>query len=749
MQMNAVWFFTLLVILAKHVDSASTSSPSKAQPVTNPSPAPKASANGGGGGGGGSNVLSRDMKKENRVDVQISEPSISDGTPAVLVQSKDVETFDKHSSDFYSPYAMTCGEAVKAIPDTDGIARWAQEVSHFPMVVVLILYSSNFRCLPDANDIVVAKESDKVTVKSCKSRSSTRMSNESFMTPCFWWECKGLTVWVDPRHITWSSSFVLVPTISLQVQSGELIINMDPGCRLQLTKEHNIRHRFQNKPKTIREMMKKYPGFYLQPSHPLPRRLYRAGNTLTLGEDLQRGRDTLKMIECNAECDEGQLFFFKMDKNAKFYSKIFVDGTKCSWMKICLQGEQGVTKKKFYCSDKDLMNVYVQHGFVVMPGSPNGATIRLTKSSGANGDLSVQPTQIGVDFDGERFSVWSVGRERVASTTKYDHDGHIILYFSHHNCLIKNKGIMHMGLQNGKVYQIDPKKSIDNVSTGKGAAVTYAPAPTRGTLASIKAKCARKFQETKTPDLFAVAVPTTTKQNQLQLLFNQNHSALNLLRGRTGWLIWMIFFGFFMGSATALIIAGIILYFMRRCVYADWYRGMYKRYGCDASGITGGVTGSQFGTNSALNLLRGRTGWLIWMIFFGFFMGSATALIIAGIILYFMRRSIYADWYRGMYKRYGCDASGITGGVTGSQFGTTVTGTVGTTITSSTYGGTTGSTIGTTGSTIGTTGSTIGTTGSTIGTTGSTIGTTATSVSTTGGTGGTFSAVSRNDMVTM
>ncbi|KJH39883.1 hypothetical protein DICVIV_14218, partial [Dictyocaulus viviparus] len=102
------------------------------------------------------------------------------------------------------------------------------------------------------------------------------------------------------------------------------------------------------------------------------------------------------------------------------------------------------------------------------------------------------------------------------------------------------------------------------------------------------------------------------------------------------------------------------------------------------------------------------------MIFFGFFMGSATALIIAGIILYFMRRSIYADWYRGMYKRYGCDASGITGGVTGSQFGTTVTGTVGTTITGSTFGGTTASTVGTSG----TTGTSLSTTGGTSGTTG-------------------------------
>ncbi|ETN74704.1 hypothetical protein NECAME_12793 [Necator americanus] len=113
--------------------------------------------------------------------------------------------------------------------------------------------------------------------------------------------------------------------------------------------------------------------------------------------------------------------------------------------------------------------------------------------------------------------------------------------------------------------------------------------------------------------------------------------------------------------------------------------------------------------------------------------------MLGGLILYFARRTFYADWYRGMYKRYGCDASGVTGGVTGSQFGATSTGglqilfkivvfksklhaagglsTMGTT----TGGGTTGSN------------STMGTTGG-----GSTMGGTPTSTSggTTGGTEG-------------
>ncbi|VDM59328.1 unnamed protein product [Angiostrongylus costaricensis] len=81
---------------------------------------------------------------------------------------------------------------------------------------------------------------------------------------------------------------------------------------------------------------------------------------------------------------------------------------------------------------------------------------------------------------------------------------------------------------------------------------------------------------------------------------------------------------------------------------------------------------------------------MIWMIFFGFFIGSLLALILAGAILYLARRTVYTDWYRGMYKRYGCDASGVTGGVTGSEFGNTTTagGTIGgTTLGGNTTGG--------------------------------------------------------------
>lgn len=66
-------------------------------------------------------------------------------------------------------------------------------------------------------------------------------------------------------------------------------------------------------------------------------------------------------------------------------------------------------------------------------------------------------------------------------------------------------------------------------------------------------------------------------------------------------------------------------------------------------------------------------GHATWAIFYGWLIGSFLAMAVMAPIMYFCRRSLYNNWYRGMYVRYGCDASGTTGGMTGSAFGDTTT----------------------------------------------------------------------------
>ncbi|KAL6727627.1 hypothetical protein Aduo_009489 [Ancylostoma duodenale] len=234
-------------------------------------------------------------------------------------------------------------------------------------------------------------------------------------------------------------------------------------------------------------------------------------------------------------------------------------------MKVCIVGQAGVLSKKYYCRDADMVNVYISNGFVVMPAAQNGAPIRLVKStlttSGSN-MMKKRPTQIGFDYDGERFSIWSVGRERVASSQHVNHDGHIILYFSHHDCLIKKYGIMHMGENNGQVFQVDDKKSIDGVGTERSAFVTYPTVASRPTLPTIGT-------ESPTPNASAVAPVTTTPPRSIEGILAPG-TGEEIKKPRSGWLIWAIFFGFLTGSLVAVIIGGIILYFGRRTAYADW-----------------------------------------------------------------------------------------------------------------------------------------------------------------------------------
>ncbi|RCN47647.1 hypothetical protein ANCCAN_06313 [Ancylostoma caninum] len=79
-----------------------------------------------------------------------------------------------------------------------------------------------------------------------------------------------------------------------------------------------------------------------------------------------------------------------------------------------------------------------------------------------------------------QFSIWSVGRERVVSTTNMNHDGNLIVYFSHHNCLIRGYGIGALGV--GTVYEIDENEKIDGVSVGTREKFTYGTVETRQTL---------------------------------------------------------------------------------------------------------------------------------------------------------------------------------------------------------------------------------------------------------------------------
>ncbi|KJH51591.1 hypothetical protein DICVIV_02224 [Dictyocaulus viviparus] len=461
----------------------------------------------------------------------------------INVMSTDVPKFNDYASQFSTLYDMKCGGSVTAL--------------------------------------VGRTESGRVIV--CKKGSDNALC-----------DLKSIRMWLPySKKLIQQDSESTVKDAKLKVEVGEIVITLDPGCRLIFAKEHALRHRFQNKPETIRQVLEKYPGFYLQPTIYHPRKKYYTGNQLSLGGNLHKGVRTKKSIKCKAGCDLGQLFYYEMPPNFLIFSLIYVDGSKCEWMKICSRGALGVGWDNFLCNDVDIINVYIRHGFVTMPFAQNGAPIRFLKATEGTHpleEMKSRPTQIGFDFDGERFSIWSVGRERVTSSKSVNHDGHIILYFSHHDCLLKDYGIKYMGENNGIVYQIDDSKSIDGVTVKDMEYIKYATAQSKASLETLAT-------DETTPDPLAVA-PVTTTPPRSHKMFKGEAVGTVRAKPRTGWMIWMIFYGFCLGSISSLLIAGSLLYLARRIAYVDWYRGMYSRYGCDASGITGGVTGEAFGNTT-------------------------------------------------------------------------------------------------------------------------------------------------------
>ncbi|VDM66104.1 unnamed protein product [Strongylus vulgaris] len=258
------------------------------------------------------------------------------------MQSAGVPTFDEYPK-FTSLYPMKCGNAEK-IHDLVGVAA---------------------RCMPDMNDIIIVSEDDQLSAEFCSRVLICKPGQGNMMC-----EKSSIKIWFpSTKKLVDKNEEKQLDYENIGVEKGEIIVNIDPKCELLLQGSHTMRHRFQNKPKKIREMMKKYPGFYLQPVFHHPRRLYRGGNSIFIGEPrLWMGdREILKSKDCNAECDEGQLHYFEMDARMPFYSKIFVDGAKCDWFKICIQGKEGAAKKRYYCKDADMINVFVRNGFVVMP----------------------------------------------------------------------------------------------------------------------------------------------------------------------------------------------------------------------------------------------------------------------------------------------------------------------------------------------------------------------------------------------
>ncbi|EYB93872.1 hypothetical protein Y032_0178g684 [Ancylostoma ceylanicum] len=124
--------------------------------------------------------------------------------------------------------------------------------------------------MPDLNEIVVIQRDDEIKqwyclrIMVCKPGEKNALCKED-----------SIRIWFpQSKKVVTHASVEGFISATFKVEKGEIVYIVDEGCILSFTYTHYLRHRFQNKPTAIREAMKKYPGFYLQPTVYHPRVSY-------------------------------------------------------------------------------------------------------------------------------------------------------------------------------------------------------------------------------------------------------------------------------------------------------------------------------------------------------------------------------------------------------------------------------------------------------------------------------------------
>uniref|UniRef100_A0A1I7U926 Transmembrane protein n=1 Tax=Caenorhabditis tropicalis TaxID=1561998 RepID=A0A1I7U926_9PELO len=326
----------------------------------------------------------------------------------------------------------------------------------------------------------------------------------------------------------------------------------------------------------------------------------RTNNFVKLPPESQM-KSTHEWKKCTASCDIGNIVKFNMNPAGGWKSVIYLNG-KTKGFKVCIDAENhnhhtDVPK----CLPRFELFILPRNGLVIWP--KNGRASVLEMKSPSISDTQAYAIEFGYGYtkdDGtttSEFYVANMFREVVLS----DSDGwtreqasKVSFFFENADDLVKTAGIWSPQIETGTTY-LD--KSI--ASGVRDEKVVYQKA-------GINVKDGSESMVNRYEDK-PLPIPATTTPAPKRLSSNIQSAmllpqtdALNAAIFTNGkWWAWALYFGFVSGALITVAGAGAILYFLRRTAYGFWYRGMYKRYGCDASGTTGGITGVGFGTTTA------------------------------------------------------------------------------------------------------------------------------------------------------
>uniref|UniRef100_A0A1I7U8Y6 ZP domain-containing protein n=1 Tax=Caenorhabditis tropicalis TaxID=1561998 RepID=A0A1I7U8Y6_9PELO len=300
----------------------------------------------------------------------------------------------------------------------------------------------------------------------------------------------------------------------------------------------------------------------------------------------ENSKGSLNYKECNSACDSGKVVKMTM-KKTQYKISITVDPKNCQFFRICLSADGHENDQQIpVCNNDRMIDVQIHNGIVIWPNQGRASLIELRSP---HADLS-RPVVIefgyGIQISGQSRAEYYIGndhREIVTSTSAgflQADSRKIAFFFPNENCLVPTAGIFHEDVTVGQLFDDNLVPLIPLNASQNEIPKTTTVAPIEDIIATT----------TKSPPR---AIPGIAVLPEAEKLFEsqQKHSAVYL----TGkWWTWGLYLGFVIGTLLTLAIGGGAFYALRRTIFGVWYRGMYKRYGCDVSGTTGGLTGVGF-----------------------------------------------------------------------------------------------------------------------------------------------------------
>ncbi|CAB3403044.1 unnamed protein product [Caenorhabditis bovis] len=379
--------------------------------------------------------------------------------------------------------------------------------------------------------------------------------------------------------------------------STQLAISHSEICQVASNDEFVIRSRYEFEDWGVNRLRSHFHGPWTDSDKDLRAQYGILDNKFTMADHV--------FLQCDASCDKGSVLKFTMKKDFAWTLEFFL-AVDTPAVKICFNTSAHAETDKLPVCHPDLtMTILPQNNLVLWPFNRMASYLRFgnkpIESTPTGKPILLHFQLIGRHYGGNQIGVQNRFNELVLSDSSGYQSEHLRLI----TVFLPKEDTLHSGFG---IYPVNLESATTLVKKGETVK--------RRTAAGVaNEKISEKYGEiikALTSPKPTVPVPKSTTPPPQIVYVKDSISeeprdyASQYTKGK--WLLFAVLLGFIIGTLIITIIGGAIMYLLRRTVYSFWYRGMFKRYGCDASGTTGGLTGIGFGTQiTTTQTIGGKT----------------------------------------------------------------------------------------------------------------------------------------------